>query len=114
MSVSCSRIDDIGVMAVSGQLTAANVDAFRDQIAVWHASDEGVVNFVIDMSGCEFLDSAGLGMLIATLKRITERGGDLKIAVLQKKPRMVFEITRAYKIFEIYDTVQDAVNSFRG
>jgi anti-sigma B factor antagonist len=101
-------------MAVSGQLTAANVDAFRDQLAVWHASEEGVVNFVIDMSGCDFLDSAGLGTLIATLKRITERGGDMKIAALQKKPRMVFEITRAYKIFEIFDTVDDAVQSYQG
>jgi anti-sigma B factor antagonist len=58
------------------------------------------------------MDSAGLGTLIAVLKRITERGGDMKIACLQKKPRMVFEITRAYKVFEIYDTVDEALKNF--
>ena len=59
------------------------------------------------------MDSAGLGSLIAALKRITERGGDMKLACLQKKPRMVFEITRAYKVFEIFDTIEEALKSAR-
>ncbi len=35
----------------------------------------------------------------------------MKLASLQKKPRMVFEITRAYKVFEIFDTVEEAVKA---
>jgi anti-sigma B factor antagonist len=102
----------IGLVQVGAPLTAATVDSFREQLLSWQDSESGIRNFVIDMEKVEFMDSAGLGTLIAALKRVTERGGDMKIAGLQKKPRMVFEITRAYKVFEIYDTVEDAVRVF--
>ena len=109
MIVSCSKEQGIGVIQVSHALTAATVDTFREQLAGWQAAEPDVKNFVIDLKQVDFMDSAGLGTLIAVLKRITERGGDMKVACLQKKPRMVFEITRAYKVFEIYDTVDEAL-----
>ena len=64
------------------------------------------------MAGVDFLDSAGLGSLIALLKRVSERGGDMKIAGLQKKVRMVFEITRAFKVFDIFDNPDEALKAF--
>jgi len=111
MSVACKKENGIGVVALSGPLTAATVEAFREQLAVWQAAEAEIKNFVFDLSAVDFMDSAGLGSLIASLKRITERGGDMKLACLQKKPRMVFEITRAYKVFEIFDTVDEAMKS---
>jgi anti-sigma B factor antagonist len=111
MSVACTQENNIGLITLSGPLTAATVETFREQLAVWQAGEPDVKNFVFDLSAVDFLDSAGLGSLIAALKRITERGGDMKLACLQKKPRMVFEITRAYKVFEIFDTVEEAMNA---
>jgi len=112
MLVNCSRTNDIGVIQVCNALTAATVDSFRDQLSSWQDAEKDIKNFVIDLEQVDFMDSAGLGTLIAVLKRVTERGGDMKIANLQKKPRMVFEITRAYKVFEIYETVEDALKGF--
>jgi anti-sigma B factor antagonist len=112
MVVTCSKEQGIGVIQVNKALTAVTVDAFREQLSSWQAAEPGVKNYVIDLKQVEFMDSAGLGTLIAVLKRITEHGGDMKVACLQKKPRMVFEITRAYKVFEIYDTVDEALNMF--
>lgn len=111
MSVSCTKENGIGMISLSGPLTAATVEAFREQLTAWQGEEADVKNFVFDLSAVDFMDSAGLGALIAALKRITERGGDMKLACLQKKPRMVFEITRAYKVFEIFDTVEEAVNA---
>jgi anti-sigma B factor antagonist len=59
----------------------------------------------------DLMDSAGLGALMAVLKRVSEEGSDMCIARLQKKPRMVFELTRAYKVFEIYDDVEEALSA---
>ena len=112
MLVSCSKINGIGVVHIDRALTAATVDMFRDQLASWQEAEKAVRNYVIDLGNVDFMDSAGLGTLIAVLKRVSEHGGDMKIANLQKKPRMVFEITRAYKVFEIYETVEDAVRAF--
>ncbi len=112
MLVNCSKVNGIGVVQVSKALTAATVDSFRDQLSSWQEAEKDIKYYVIDLEQVDFMDSAGLGTLIAVLKRVTERGGDMKIANLQKKPRMVFEITRAYKVFEIYETVDDALKGF--
>lgn len=109
MGVACTKQNGIGVITLSGPLTAATVETFREQLTAWQADEADVRNFVFDLAEVDFMDSAGLGALIAVLKRITEHGGDMKLANLQKKPRMVFEITRAYKVFEIYDTVDEAL-----
>jgi anti-sigma B factor antagonist len=100
------------LVELSGPLTAATVEPFREQFSAWQADEAGVKNYVLDLSAVDFMDSAGLGALIAALKRITEKGGDMKLACLQKKPRMVFEITRAYKVFDIFDTVEEALRTF--
>ena len=112
MVVNCHKEHGIGIIEVSHALTAATVDTFREQLSNWQTIEPDVKNFVIDLQNVDFMDSAGLGTLIAVLKRISENGGDMKIACLQKKPRMVFEITRAYKVFEIFDRVEEALKHF--
>ena len=112
MVVTCSKEHGIGVIQVGKPLTSATADAFRGQFSKWQSVEPDVKNYVIDLKQVDFMDSAGLGTLIAVLKCVTEAGGAMKIACLQKKPRMVFEITRAYKVFEIYDTVDEALKMF--
>ncbi len=100
-----------GVVTLGGALTAANVDSFRDQVFRWMNEHDSVRQMVLDLGAMEFIDSAGLGLLIVLLKRCGERGGDIRIARLQKRARLVFEITRAYKVFEIFDTVDEALKA---
>ena len=111
MAATFQTTDGVGVVTVTGVLTSDGIDAFREQFAGWWQSLPAIRNVVVDLSGVDFLDSSGLGSLIALLKRVSERGGDMKIAGLQKKVRMVFEITRAYKVFEIFDNASEAVKA---
>ncbi|HOH47134.1 MAG TPA: STAS domain-containing protein, partial [Candidatus Cloacimonadota bacterium] len=66
----------------------------------------------LDMAECDFIDSTGLGTIVACLKSASQGGGDIRIARLQDKPRMVFDITRAHKIFDIFDDLDAAIQSF--
>lgn len=110
MDVAFDRVNSVGVVTVGGALSAASVDSFRDQfLRWWDASD--VRNVAMDLSKVDFLDSSGLGVLIALLKRVAERGGDLKLCGVQKKVRLVFEITRAHRVFEILDTKDEALKA---
>jgi anti-sigma B factor antagonist len=113
MPATCEIKNGVGVIHMSGALTAGQVDAFRAEFSEWHQNGDAFRNVVLDCQALDFMDSSGLGALIALLKRISERGGDLKLACLPKKVRMVFEITRAYKIFQICDTVEEALNACR-
>jgi len=100
-----------GVVSIDGSLTAASVDAFRELMQKWMAEHEAARQIVLDAEAMDYIDSAGLGVLIALLKQTTERGGDIRIARLGKKARMVFDITRAFMIFEIFDTVEEALGA---
>ena len=113
MATTLEVKNGVGLVSIIGPLTAGQVDAFRAEFNDWHKAGEDFHNVVMDCHGIEFMDSSGLGVLIALLKRISERGGDLKLARLPKKVRMVFEITRAYKIFQIFDTVEEALKACR-
>lgn len=111
MNVRMEIREGKGVVSIGGPLNAAGVDAFREQVQKWMTENAAVRQIVLDAGAMDYLDSAGLGVLIALLKRTTERGGDIRIARLGSKARMVFEITRAFKIFEVFDTVEEALGA---
>ncbi len=101
----------VGLVKIDGALNAANVDDFREPCVRWLTEHERLMLIVLDLGAVDFIDSAGLGVLVELLKRVSERGGDIRLACLQKQARVVFEITRAYKIFGIFDSVETALQA---
>jgi anti-anti-sigma factor len=67
---------------------------------------------VVNMENVSFIDSTGLSSLIHGMKRARELNGDLRLCGLQQSTRMIFELTRLDKVFEIFITEDDAVRSF--
>ncbi len=73
---------------------------------------KNVKKITLDLSAVEFADSSFLGAIVSGLKKITAVKGDIKILGLQPPVRAMFELTRLYKVFEIFDNKDDAINSF--
>ena len=72
----------------------------------------GNIKVVVDLSNAEFVDSSFLGALVTGLKRSRMSGGDLRIVGLQPSVRSMFELTRLFRIFTIFDRTEDAIHSF--
>lgn len=105
MNLQFTKEDQIGILAVEGRLDAANADNLKNRFQTFLKE----TNYIIaDCASLEFVDSTGLGALVACLKYASEAGGDLIIANLHSKPRMTFELTRAFRIFDIYDDLNAA------
>lgn len=102
----------IGLIQLTGDLNVVQVDGFRQKYNDWLMANSAVKNVVVDLSATTLIDSAGLGVLISLLKQVSERGGDLTLCGMQRRVRMVFEITRTQRIFSIYDNVEEAVRAF--
>ena len=68
---------------------------------------------VIDINKCEFIDSTFLGSLVVSLKKLTGLGGDLRLVGFQPAVHSMFELTRMYRVFESFKTVDEAVESFK-
>ncbi len=75
--------------------------------------EAGRKNVVVDLGGVQFMNSSGLGQLIAGVRAMKNAGGDLKIANTSAKISALIKITKLTSIFETYDSVQKALESFK-
>ena len=67
---------------------------------------------VFDMSQVRQLDAAGVDMLLHCMRQAVKHDGDLKLAALSPHAAVILELTRAGRLFEIYDTCTSAAKSF--
>ena len=74
--------------------------------------DQKKQKIIVDFSEVNFADSSFLGALVSGLKKATEIKGDIKLLGLQPSVRAMFQLTRLYKVFEIFDNKDDAFRSF--
>jgi anti-sigma B factor antagonist len=95
------------VLAVSGEVDVHTGPALRDRIA--DALDSGRPRLVVDLSGVDFLDSTGLGVLVAGLNRSQELGGTLSLVCPRPRILTVLRITGLDELFVIHPTVEDAL-----
>lgn len=110
METKIQTVDHIAVVTIANeQLDSSNTGAFKTQIQAVIDSNK---NVIFDMSAVRFVDSSGLGAILAFLRRLHDMGGDLKLVGLTKPVRMLFELVRMHRIFEIFHTADEAVSSF--
>jgi anti-sigma B factor antagonist len=86
----------------SEQLKAAMVDLFEN----------GTKDLLVDLKEVRFIDSSGLGVLVSGYKNASTRQGSIKLCSLQSQVRSMFELTRLQRVFDIYQTVDEALESY--
>ena len=92
-------------VAIDGRLVAAVVPGMRDDI-LGHVKDG--MNVLFDLGKMVHIDSSGLGLLVQVLQKVKAGGGRVVLAALQPGPKIVFDITKVSRVFEIVPTVADA------
>lgn len=107
------HIEDIeGITVISDLpkvLDASNAIEFKTAISRVLVENNQVV---FDMSTLQFIDSAGCGAMITSLRQVKNSGGSLKLFDVQNQVRSVFELVRMHKIIDIFNTRQEALDSF--
>jgi anti-sigma B factor antagonist len=73
---------------------------------------EGKTRVVLDLAEVKYIDSAGLGTLVAGYTSARNQGASMKLANLTKKFDEQLHITKLVTVFDVYDSVADAVKSF--
>lgn len=94
-----SEADGKVTVTLTGSLYVEVVAKLREDVL--QLIDSGKVNIVIDMNSLEYIDSAGLGVLITFQKRVLQRNGGVTVRGLQGVVRELFELTRLDKVFDI-------------
>ena len=100
------RNDVLIVRVAEKRVDASKAPQFKDEIT--RRIEAGHSRFVLDLGGVEFVDSSGLGAIVACLKRLGPRG-NLAIAGAKGAVSRLFTLTRMDKVFTLYDTVDSGV-----
>lgn len=95
------------IIALSGEVDVYTSPRVKQEIV--DLLNGGTTRLLVDLSGVEYLDSTGLGVLIGGLKRAREREGDLKLLCDNPRILRIFEITGLTKIFDIHRTEAEAM-----
>jgi anti-sigma B factor antagonist len=74
--------------------------------------EKGKSKVVADLSKIEWMNSSGLGILIGALTTMRNAGGNLKLASITDRIKSLLTITKLINVFETYDSIEEAVQSF--
>ena len=88
-------------------------DAQEFQDLLHKSLEENKKNVVVDLANVKFMNSSGLGMLISGFTTMKNGGGVMKLANATEKINSLLVITKLITIFEHYDSVDKAVESFK-
>ena len=112
MDLLVERVGGVAIVTLPvDELDAGNAADFK---AAAVPLAEGNAKLVFDLARLEFIDSSGLGAFISCLRKVNERGGDLRLCGMSKHVRSVFELVRMHRIFEIHETREAALRAFAG
>ena len=105
-------MDGIAILDLSGRLVLDLGDSvFRDRIAELLA--RGQTQFVLNLKDVSYIDSAGVGVMVAKYLTIRRAGGDVKLLHLTPRSTRVMTITKLLNVFEAFDNEEEAVRSFK-
>jgi len=111
MEINKSIINNIPIIKVSGRIDASTS---RDlETALNELIDQNKAQIVLDLGSVEYISSVGLRVMLAALKKVKPKKGDVKLVSLQPFVREVFEITGFTKLFSIYTNQGDALNGIK-
>ena len=104
-------VDAVAVVALEGRIVLGEEsNALREKVKSLLAS--GQKKIVLDMQNVTYIDSSGLGSLVASHASARSQGASLKLSHLGSKFQEILQVTKLVTVFEVYPTEAAAIASF--
>lgn len=103
--------DEVVILEPKGKIMGGP-DASLLQDKLYECIEKKQTRVVVDLSGVEWMNSTGLGILISGYTTLRNNNGELKLANVTDKIQSLLTITKLVTVFDAHDSVEDAVKSF--
>lgn len=113
MQTETRKIGDVIVLDISGRITLGEGNVMLRDI-VRDLADQGNHRIVLNLVEVNYIDSSGLGELVKTHTTIRNKGGEVKLANLNKRVHDLLHMTRLAAVFDIHQDEASAIQSFGG
>jgi anti-sigma B factor antagonist len=112
MSLAVSTSGDVTILAPKGMLLGGKeTDELQGKIK--ELSEAGNRKLLIDLGQTTFMNSVSLGVLIAGHTNYAKRDAKMKLCAVDKKIQNIFVVTKLSLVFDVYDTEDEALKSFK-
>ncbi len=98
------------IIDIAGQLDAFTTPDVKAEFN--KLTDARHYKLVLNFTQVDYVNSTGIGAVVAVAQQVRRRKGDLKLYGMKPDIRKVFDLVGASKILEIFETEQDALSSF--
>ena len=111
INIAEHSVGAVCVLEISGKLSGGeNYNLLSNKVVEF--LNKGHILFILNLKDVNNADSTGIGELIVCLKRVKEKGGEIKIAAPSQKIANLLHITNLESIFEIHQSERSALRSF--
>jgi len=105
-------VNGVTVLEIDGRIVLGEEsNSFRERVKQLLAG--GKKKIVLNLANVTYIDSAGLGTLVATFHSAKSQGATLKLANLGSKFKEVLQVTKLMTVFDVYDNETAAIQSFK-
>ncbi|MFW6137316.1 MAG: STAS domain-containing protein [Candidatus Aminicenantaceae bacterium] len=112
MNVNIRKAGDISIFDIEGEIRRSEFMDSSLHDMVKDLLEEGNRKILLNLKNVDFIDSYGVGEILAGYISINNAGGQLKLAHISQKLSLVFQVTMLSKVFDIHDTEKDALDGF--
>ncbi len=110
MEVKTRRVNNVTILELNGRFDSHTVPPIQDILQ--EAVLQQPAHIVVNLEDVSFIDSTALSTLVAGMKQSRQANGDLRLCNLRQPVRMIFEMTRLDRVFEIISGEEEAVEAF--
>ena len=111
MKIKQNPQGEVMVLELSGKIMGGpDFDKFKGEIT--DLIEKGFTNVILDMSGVPWINSTGLGILITGYHSLKAAEGSMKICNVKERVLSIFYISQLENIFQVFETMDEAMASF--
>lgn len=112
MEINAREKNNVVIFDIEGEIRRSDLTDVTLHQLVKDQLDDGKRNILLNFRNVEFIDSFGVGEILASYISTHNLGGKLKIAKISKKLYIIFQVTMLTKVFEIFDDEDMALDSY--
>lgn len=111
LRIDTKETNGVKVLTLTGRVTLGD-ESNQVRSKIKELLAQGDKRLVLDLRNVSYIDSSGLGTLVAAYTSARNEGGDIRLANVTKKFDELLNITKLVTIFDVYDSVEDAMKAF--
>jgi len=111
LQIDNRKVGEVAIFELKGTITLGEGDVILKD-AIHESLKKGEDKILLDLGKVKYMDSSGIGELVACYTSVTNRGGQLKLLNLKSRVLELLQVTQLLSVFQAFDEEGEAIQSF--